>query len=132
MGATALVITEATTLEELIAEALRLRGISSELEAARKTIDKDRKALGYLIIDKMQAAGIQRTGTELANVSISVQKHATVADWDEVYNYIRENDAFHLLHKRLSSTSAAEIAEIDGSMPGVDFYEEPTLNLRAR
>lgn len=121
-----------TQFDALIEEAIRLRDDSAALEAERKEIDKVRKVLNYYIIERMQEEGIQRTGTSIANVSISMKQHATVEDWDVVYQYIRDNDAFHLLHKRLSSTSAVEILEMDGEMPGVEFYEEAALNLRKR
>ena len=51
----------------------------------------------------------------------------SVTDWQALVEYIKENDAWHLFQKRLSSTAFNEICEITGSVPpGVEIYETTT------
>ena len=52
-----------------------------------------------------------------------------VDDWEDVYNYIVENDAFHLLGKSLSVKAVNELWEAGVKIPGVSKMHAKTLSL---
>jgi hypothetical protein len=40
-------------------------------------------------------------------------------DWPTVWEYVRENNAFHLLHKRLTTLAVKELWDAGLDVPGV-------------
>lgn len=52
-----------------------------------------------------------------------------VDDWEEVYDYIVDNDAFHILGKSLNAKAVNEIWDDDKKIPGVSKMHAKTLSL---
>ncbi len=72
-----------------------------------------------------------RIGGLSANVSISETDVPTVKDWDLVYDYIKTNDSFYLLQKRMSAAAFRELLNLGHEVPGVENFKDRKLNLRA-
>ncbi len=72
-----------------------------------------------------------RIGGLSANVSISETDVPTVKDWDLVYDYIKTNDSFYLLQKRMSAAAFRELLNLGHEVPGVEIFKDRKLNLRA-
>lgn len=58
-----------------------------------------------------------------------VTNEPTAEDWDEVYEYIHENKAWDLLHKRLSSAAIKERWDDGVEIPGVGAFPVEKLSL---
>jgi hypothetical protein len=54
-----------------------------------------------------------------------------VKDWDLVYDYIKTNDSFYLLQKRMSAAAFRELLNLGHEVPGVEIFKDRKLNLRA-
>jgi len=52
-----------------------------------------------------------------------------VDNWEDVYDYIVENDAFHILGKSLNAKAVNEIWDADAKIPGVSKMHAKTLSL---
>ena len=110
-----------------------------EIRAERKLLadqDKELSAefeeLSNEVLQAMEEMGADATRTAHASLSKSVQVLPSVTDWDAFHQYIKENDAFYLLQKRVSSTAWREQLELDGEIAGTESFEKVKLNLRAR
>lgn len=55
---------------------------------------------------------------------------ATAEDWDAFYQYIKENDAIHLLQRRVGQAATLETLE-DGDIPGVKKLTITKLGAKA-
>jgi len=66
---------------------------------------------------------------QTTRVQLVMKSHLQVADWSALWEYIRQNDAFELLQKRLSEPAAVElVAESGGPVPGVAAVDVATLS----
>lgn len=82
------------------------------------------------IIEQLDAQGVTRSGVGPYSMSISTSTVGNVADWDQVYAYIHEHEAFHLLQRRLANAAYAEMLEQGEVLPGVEPFEKRSLNFR--
>lgn len=87
----------------------------------------DEQELKTLVIATMQALQLTASGTSEVSVKIKKTDEPTVMDWQEVYKFIRENDRFDLLHKRITAAAVKEIWEAGLSVPGVSSFEKYDL-----
>ena len=118
-------------LGDLIEQAHQLREVIRGDERKINALKEDFKELSSEIMVKMDAQGAKRIGGLSANVSISETDVPTVKDWDLVYDYIKTNDSFYLLQKRMSAAAFRELLVLGHEVPGVEIFKDRKLNLRA-
>jgi hypothetical protein len=75
--------------------------------------------------------GMKQFASDVATATITVEVLPKVSDWQEVYKYIQENEAWHLLQKRISSASYRELQDAGIEIPGVEAYNKRKVALRA-
>ncbi len=118
-------------LGDLIEQAHQLREVIRADERKINALKEDFKELSSQIIVQMDEQGAKRIGGLSANVSISETDVPTVKDWDLVYEYIKTNDSFYLLQKRMSAAAFRELLNLGHEVPGVEIFKDRKLNLRA-
>jgi hypothetical protein len=93
--------------------------------AARETALKE-----YFIsnLPKSQASGI---AGKVARVQLGAKVVPQVADWPAFYKYVKKNDAFYLMQKRLSESGIVEIWEDGKKVPGVEKFNVVTVSCTA-
>jgi len=120
-----------SNLGDLIEQAHQLREVIRGDERKINALKEDFKELSSQIIVQMDEQGAKRIGGLSANVSISETDVPTVKDWDLVYEYIKTNDSFYLLQKRMSAAAFRELLNLGHEVPGVEIFKDRKLNLRA-
>ena len=60
---------------------------------------------------------------------MSEQVVPSVTDWDEVYKYIKDNDAFYLLQRRMNAAPYRELLGTEEQVPGVEALTVKKLGL---
>jgi hypothetical protein len=81
------------------------------------------------VISKMREQGINAVGADAGLVKMSVLKEPVATNWPEIYDYIKENGAWELLHKRLTSTAVKEHWEAGEELPGIGVTEVYKLSV---
>lgn len=117
-------------LDDLAATRDALREQKRGLEAQVKDIDAALAGNETDIIEIADEMGLDRFAVGKLTFSISSQVVGNVEDWDAVHAYIKENDAFYLLQRRLSNAPYKEILDSGESLPGVVPFTKRTLNMR--
>ena len=92
-----------------------------ELETALKNYFVDN-------LPKSQASGI---AGKVARVQLGSKVVAQVADWPAFYKYVKKNDAFYLMQRRLSDSAITEIWEDGKKVPGVEPFNIVTVSCTA-
>jgi hypothetical protein len=90
--------------------------------AAQKIVDKiedEEKQLKAQLIQACKEAGISSIGGSKYGANYKTKDKPTVGDWAKLYAFIKENDAFDLLHKRLTEKAVEERWEDNVEIPGV-------------
>jgi outer membrane murein-binding lipoprotein Lpp len=96
----------------------------ADLEIEIKEVEAD-------IFDAMTQQGVSRFANDEVSISLKIDTLPTVKDWDAVYAYIANNDAFYLLQRRLKTTAVAELREAGEALPGIEYLETPSLSYRS-
>ena len=119
---------ELNELMELVDVTAALQYERLELDRKSKELKKQEDAKKARIAQEMGYLGLTslsgRSG-QTATVKTSIEPMA--ADWGLIYDYIRQNDALDLLHKRLTASAIKLRWEEGQTIPGIDKYEETKL-----
>ena len=108
-----------TTREERLA----LQKKVDELKALESRI----KEFFIDTLPKSQATGV---AGKLARVTVVQKSSPMVEDWEAFYTYVKKNNAFDLMQRRLSDTAVKERWEDGKTIPGVgvNHYVDISMN----
>ena len=66
-----------------------------------------------------------------ATATLNEEELATVTDWDRVHEFVRSQNAFFLLQRRMNSAAWREAAAERGEpIPGTTVFKRRTIALR--
>jgi len=122
-------------VDEVIKRYIKLRNDKQQKEAAHKAetkgIDEKLKKLEAWLHLKMAADGVKAFNTDSGTAYTTTVEQATVSDMNALLEYIKENEAWHLLEKRVSKTGVREMLDADQDIPpGVNWYVTTAINIR--
>lgn len=116
-----------TTLPELVDQYVAARTQRLALERQIDPIKEHEELLKKAVIAKMGEAKLDTVGTKMAIVKLKWHKEPVAQDWPKVWEYIRTNNAFDLLHRRLTVEAVRARWEEGVEVPGVGFTMVPKL-----
>lgn len=98
---------------------------AQQLHLELKALNKQVKDLKGLIAEKEAAIfrELDEQGTTSATGSVGQAKISedvfpSIEDWDQVYEFIKDNDAFYLLKRSMNVAPFRELLEAGQSLPG--------------
>jgi len=99
------------------------------LEKDIKRLKSEELALRIYIKQLLDKASLEGGKGQTASASIVHQTEPTAKDWPAIYAFIRENDAFDMLQRRLSSTAVKDRWESGIIVPGVEKFDTWDLSV---
>ena len=128
-------------VDDLTAKYIELRDrkakIKKEAEDAEVALSTIQDAIADKIKEIMHEQGVTSLKTAHGTAYIAYRESATVADWDVVLNFIRKEEAWDLLERRVSKTAVKDRMEEDRNgqyqhdpPPGVNFVRVEGVNVR--
>lgn len=123
-------------IEKLTKVYVRIRDARAKATAEYEKQDAKMKAdmerIGNELLRWMQENKLKNVRTELGTVYVETDLKPSAADWDAVYRFITDNDAFDLLERRLKKTFVKEYMEAnEGAVPpGVNVHQELVARVR--
>ena len=101
--------------------AKRIERLAADKIAAN--LKSEESQLQSQLISEMESNDLSSIGGQNCIIKRTVKQRAIAADWQAIYGYITEHDAFDLLHKRLTD-SAVLLRKDDGiEVPGVSLMD---------
>lgn len=121
---------------QVVATYLKLRGqkIAIELETKEKVkgIKEKMDKLEAWIKTQADEQGVKSFKTDYGTAFLTTTDYANVADWDSVLEFIRENEAYDMLEKRISKTAVRGYIDQNKSVPpGVNYGTKLEVNFRS-
>lgn len=123
------------TVDNVIKAYMQLRAQKEAIDAETKerlTVVKDKmEKLEAWLKQKADADGVTSFKTDHGTAFLTTTDFANVDDWDAVLRFIKEEDAYDMLEKRISK--AAVRAYIDTTKevpPGVKYGTKLDINIR--
>lgn len=109
-------------IKSLAAEYRSIRDSRKEAKAEWERKDKEQEermdAISQQLVLHMQETGVKSMRTEAGTVMLSERLLYWPSDWDTMYRFISQHNAFHLLEKRVHATNmTAFMQENPGEFP---------------
>lgn len=123
-------------LDQLTAIYLKIRDKRAEHKREFENVDKDleeqQKMLAEQMLDSCKELGADSIKTPHGTIIRSVKSKYWTGDWDSMYTFIKEHDAFGLLEKRLHQTNMKDfLNENPDVMPmGLNVENEYSIVVR--
>jgi hypothetical protein len=123
------------TVDKVVAGYLTLRQQKEDIEreAGEKinAIKAKMVKIESWLLEQANAQGVTSFKTNHGTAFVTTTDFANVADWDAVLTYIKENEAFDLLERRVSKTAVRGYIEARGAVPsGVNYGTKLDVNIR--
>lgn len=99
------------------------------LEKQVKELKEQETVLREALLHRLQDTGLQRASGAMATAGIKSSTKPIVTDWDQVYDYIKTNDRFDLVHQRISSLAWADLLAAGTLVPGTESFTELDVSL---
>ena len=119
------------TLDDKINNLIEVKKQIKDINDQLKGIKEREEEIARDLIRELEKAGIKRMANDSATISVVTENVPDVTDWDEFYRFISEQQAFELLHKRVSATAFRELSQTQ-DVPGVQTRELVKLNFRSQ
>jgi hypothetical protein len=98
----------------------RVSGLKSKMEK-----------LEAFLKTQMDAQGLTSFKSDYGTAFLTTTDYANVADWDAVLTFIRSNEAFDMLEKRISKIAVrGYIEQTKAVPPGVNYGTKLEVNIR--
>ena len=123
------------TVDSVIKKYMRLRDKKAAVEATVKEeldqIKANMAKLEAFLKVKLDADGLTSFKTDHGTAFLTTTAFANVEDWDAVLRFIREEEAFDMLEKRISKTAVRGYIEANKEVPpGVKYGTKLDINVR--
>lgn len=122
-------------MEALIEKYIELRDAKTLLNNAHKAkvakLDDVMTKIEGFILEAFNEQGVESARCSTGTAYKSVRTTASVADWDATLDYIKTNELWAMLEKRVNKTVVEEFRLEKGDLPpGLNWREEVTINVR--
>jgi len=122
-------------VDQVIAAYIKMREKKSRMEAEVKAevakINEKLMRLEGWLRGKADEQGVTSFKTNHGTAFMTTVDFASVADWDAVLKFIKDNDAYDMLERRVSKTAVRGYIEANKSIPaGINYGTKLEVNVR--
>ena len=122
-------------VDDVVATYMKLRSQKESIEAEVKdrvsTIKAKMEKLEAWIKEQADVQGVTSFKTKHGTAFLTTTDYANVADWDAVLDFIRTQEAFDMLEKRISKIAVRGYIEANKAVPpGVNYGTKLEINIR--
>jgi hypothetical protein len=122
-------MTEEVNTEKLAKIYVKIRDKRRELEKQVADLKDQQDIVASQLLEICKAEGAQTIRTQFGTVSRRITKNYWTSDWDSFFKFLKENDAFSLMHQRINSTNMAQYLEENPDLhpPGLNADVNQTI-----
>ncbi len=123
------------TVDDVVAAYLKLRNKKEAIEAETKdqvkVLKEKMEQFEAWIKEQADAQGVTSFKTKHGTAFLTTTDYANVGDWDAVLGFIRENEAYDMLEKRISKVAVRGYIDATKAVPpGVNYGTKLEVNIR--
>jgi hypothetical protein len=128
-------MTKQLTVDQVIEGYMKLRlkkeAAEAKVKAELATISQQMDKLEAWLQQQAEAQGVTSFKTPHGTAFLQTVDFANVADWDATLKFIRDNEAFDMLERRVSKSAVrAYIDETKQVPPGINYGTRINVNVR--
>lgn len=122
-------------MQDLVERYIKLRDAKAKLKAKFKadteTLDRVMGQIEAVILAKFETDGVTSMTTGEGTAYKSTRTFAKVEDWEATLAFIKANDLWNMLERRVSKEAVVQWREENSDIPpGLSWSEEVTINVR--
>lgn len=122
-------------VDQVVATYMKLRGQRDVIESRVKdevaVIKASMEKIESWIKVQADAQGVTSFKTKHGTAFLTTVDYANVADWDAVLKYIRDNEAYDMLERRVSKTAVRGYIDSTKAVPpGITYGTKLEINIR--
>ena len=117
------------SLAELIDRASDLREQYRKANKIADDLKREYNALTEVIMYLMKQADTTMAGSENFRASYTTEVMPTAKDWEQIFGWVKEHEAWHLLIRQLNAASYRELLNSGATVPGVEPFEKEKLSI---
>jgi len=119
-------------MHEMIAEKKALHVDKDMLEKELNAVKAHIYEIDEQLMGAMDDAGLMQIADDAMTVYISEMIVPTVSDWDAAHAWIVENNAMHMMERRMSARAWRESEESGIHIPGTEPFTKRSVKRRAK
>lgn len=125
----------ALTVEQVVAAYIKLRDkkdlVQARADAEVKKLVEDMSRMEVWLREQANAQGVTSFKTAAGTAFLTTVDFAQVADWDAVLKFVKTNDAYDMLERRVSKKAVRGYIEANKSVPaGINYGTKLEVNVR--
>lgn len=117
-------------LDDKIDQMFLLREQKRGLEAQLKEVGAKINDCNDWLLAKLQEVGTVTARGQYASATITETVLPTIDDWGLVQQYIKDNDALYLVHRRVAAGPWRELMDTGEDVPGIVPFTKRSISLR--
>jgi hypothetical protein len=122
-------------VKDLVTKYIKLRDLKAKLDGEHKErvapIDTAMETAENALLAMFNEQGLDSAGCEAGTAYRSVKTSATVEDMDAFLAFVKANEAWHMLERRVAKKSVDEFVEANKDLPpGIKYSSFTTINVR--
>lgn len=117
------------TLGEAIDELYQARAARLAKAKEVKELQAEESVVKATVLQLLKETGLEKASGKLATAGIIKEDVPYIKDWDALYGYIKENDRFDLLQRRIGVVSWRELFKDNILVPGTEAAVDTDLSL---
>lgn len=123
------------TVDQVVAAYIKLRDKKASLEAVVQKQTEELVAqmtkLETWLREQASAQGVTSFKTPHGTAFLTTVDYAQVADWDAVLDFVRKNDAYDMLERRVSKRAVRSYIDENKAVPdGITYGTRLEVNVR--
>jgi hypothetical protein len=121
-------------VDRLVRAYIKIRDARSELEKKATELEEQQKLIQGRLLDICKETGVESLRTEFGTVTRRSTKNYWTSDWGSLYEFIKKNDAFPLLQRRISNAAMDTFLEENPDLhpPGLNVDAAYTVSVRRK
>lgn len=122
------------TADKLVKAYIKIRDKRSELSKQDNDLEEQQKLIQQELLNICKETGSDGLRTQFGTVSRRISKNYWTSDWESLYKFIKEHDAFHFLHQRISNGNVDKFLEENPDLhpPGLQADASYTVVVRRK
>lgn len=119
------------TTADMMRRMFEIRAEKEALAEREKALNAEWEQLDFILRTAMMEQGSTRVATPQGTAILTEQVLPNVVDWDAFIAWAKENDALHMIQRRVSSPAYREFLDAGQEVPGLAPFTKQSINLRA-
>ena len=122
-------MSEELNAEKLVKIYVKIRDRRREIYKEDKELEEQLNLISNEILQICKEQGSSLIRTKHGTISKRIKKSYHTSDWHELYNFVKEHDAFALLQQRLNNANMEQFLEENPDLHPPGLYADTTMSV---